>query len=250
MKLPTFIIAGAPRCGTTYLYNVLDQHPNIYLAKPRSPEPKFFLVDDEYRKGLEYYSLKYFAAAGDVQAVGEKSTNYLESPVAASRIREAVPAVRIVFAIRDPLERAYSNYLWSRKNGLETLSFEEAIEKEGMREAQYPFPQRYSRPFSYVSRGMYADLLNPYFDLFTLEQLKIVFLEEIEARPKATLDDLCRYLGVRPLPDDTDLPSRVNSARDGNEQMTKRTREKLREIYREPNQRLAELLGRDLSYWR
>jgi hypothetical protein len=54
MKLPTFIIAGAPRGGTTYLYNVLDQHPDIYMAKPGAPEPKFFLVDDEHRKGLEY----------------------------------------------------------------------------------------------------------------------------------------------------------------------------------------------------
>ena len=228
---------------------MLDQHPDIYMAKPGAPEPKFFLVDDEYRKGLEYYSQKYFAKAGGRQAVGEKSTNYLESSVAASRIREAVPAVKLVFAIRNPLERAYSNYLWSRKNGLETLSFEEAVEKEETREAQYALAHRYSRPFSYVSRGMYAELLKPYFDLFTLEQLKVVFLEEIEARTKATLDDLCRYLGVRPLPDDTVLPSRVNSARDGNEQMTERTREKLRDIYREPNRRLAELLSRDLSLW-
>jgi len=249
MKLPTFIIAGAPRGGTTYLYNVLDQHPNIYMAKPRSPEPKFFLVDDEYRKGLEYYSRKYFAAAGDARAVGEKSTNYLESSVAAARIREALPAVKLVFAIRDPVERAYSNYLWSRKNGLETLSFEEAVEKEETRAAQYPLAHRYSRPFSYVSRGMYAELLKPYFELFALEQLKVVFLEEIEARPKTALDDLCRYLGVRPLPDDAGLLDRVNSARDGNEQMNERTREKLRDIYREPNRRLAELLGRDLSHW-
>ncbi len=100
------------------------------MAKPGAPEPKFFLVDDEYRKGLEYYSRKYFAKAGGRQAVGEKSTNYLESSVAASRIREAVPAIKLVFAIRNPLERAYSNYLWSRKNGLETLSFEEAVERE------------------------------------------------------------------------------------------------------------------------
>jgi hypothetical protein len=249
MNLPTFIIGGAPRAGTTYLYSVLDRHPDVYMAKPRSPEPKFFLVDDEYRQGLEYYSRKYFLAAAGRRAIGEKSTNYLESPTAASRIHQTLPGVKLVFALRNPVDRAFSNYLWSKKNGLETLSFQKAIETESTRETDYSPSHRYSRPFSYVSRGLYADLLAPYLELFPREQLEIVFLEEIEANPRATMDRLCRSLGVGPLPEDVDLASRINSAREDDVQVSAAMREKLNAIFREPNRRLARLLGRDLSHW-
>jgi Sulfotransferase family len=70
--LPTFIIAGSARSGTTYLYNLLDHHPEIYLAKPRAPEPKFFLVDEEYVKGLSYYSERFFAPGAGIAVRGEK----------------------------------------------------------------------------------------------------------------------------------------------------------------------------------
>src|SRR5262245_38886620 len=79
MVQPTFIIAGAPRSGTTYLYDLLDSHPGVFMAKPKTPEPKFFLVDEEFRKGLEYYCEHYFAAGAGFAAIGEKSTNYLEN---------------------------------------------------------------------------------------------------------------------------------------------------------------------------
>src|ERR1700685_1756797 len=220
MRLRTFIIAGAPRGGTTYLYDVLQEHPQVYMAKPRVPEPKFFLVDDEYRQARKYSSRKYFAAVGEARAVGEKSANYLESAAAASRIRESLPDVKLVFALRAPVARGCCYYLWSRKTALETLSCEQAIEQEATRAAHYPPQQRFSRPFSYISRGMYAELLRPYFALFPREQLRVMCLEEIEQRPKPTLDELCRFLGVDPLPSGARLSQRINSAREGNEQLT------------------------------
>jgi hypothetical protein len=249
MKLPTFLIAGAPRAGTTFLYHVLDQHPDVYLAKPRAPEPKFFLIDDEYQKELDYYSQKYFAAARDQKAIGEKSTNYLESPAVPQRIARDLPGIKLVFILRNPIERAFSNYLWSKKNGFESLSFEEAIEFEAAREAQYPPVQRYSRPFSYLSRGFYDSLLQPYFDLFRPEQLKFLIAEELEASPRPILDDLCQFLGLEPLPESIDMPSRVNSARDGAERLNGPLRDRLFRLYEEPNRRLSHCLGRDLAEW-
>ena len=77
MRLPTFIIGGAPRSGTTWLARLCDLHPEIYMAKPISPEPKCFLVDEIYERGLDYYEHSWFEATGDPRAVGEKSTNYL-----------------------------------------------------------------------------------------------------------------------------------------------------------------------------
>ena len=86
MRLPDFIIAGAPRSGTTWLYSLLERHPDVYVAKPVTPEPKFFLVDSLYERGLEFYSKTWFAPAPSGAMAGEKSTNYLESAPAAERI--------------------------------------------------------------------------------------------------------------------------------------------------------------------
>jgi hypothetical protein len=248
MNLPNFLIAGAPRAGTTFLYKMLDQHPDVYLAKPLNPEPKFFLIDDEFQKGLGYYSEKYFSAADARAAVGEKSTNYLEAPCVPGRIRQLLPGVKLLFTLRNPIERAYSNYLWSKQNRLESLSFDEAVEKEAVREAQYSPSHRYSRPFSYVSRGMYAAHLRPYLAAFPTEQIKVIFLEDLEDRPQAEIDAICRYLGVQ-RHSSSDLHRRVNSAREGDEQIEGSTRARLQEIYREPNRELADLLKRDLSHW-
>jgi hypothetical protein len=249
MKLPNFLIAGAPRAGTTFLYEILDAHPDVYLAKPRSPEPKFFLIDDEFQKGLGYYSERFFAGVEGQTGVGEKSTNYLENQHVAGRIRSLLPGVKLLFIFRNPIERAFSNYLWSKKNGLETLSFAVAVETEQVREAEYPNAYRYSRPFSYVSRGMYAAHLRHYLDAFPSEQIKVVLLEDLEEKPQVELDSICRFLGVRTLHSPGDLHRRVNSARVGDEQIGEATRARLQDVFRAPNRELADLLKRDLSHW-
>src|SRR6266550_685043 len=104
---PTFIIAGAPRSGTTWLYELLDRHPDVHMAKPLKPEPKFFLRDDEYAKGLEYYSTKWFEGVEPSKIAGEKSTDYLESSAAAARIAKNLSDVKLIFLLREPVSRAY-----------------------------------------------------------------------------------------------------------------------------------------------
>ena len=104
---PTFLIAGAPRSGTTWLYHLLDRHPDVYMAKPARPEPKFFLVDELYARGLRHYVDTWFAGAETYVAAGEKSTNYLESATAAERIGRDLPGVQLVFILRDPTDRAH-----------------------------------------------------------------------------------------------------------------------------------------------
>jgi hypothetical protein len=78
-KLPDFIIGDAPRSGITWLYRVLDLRPQIYLAKPLQPEPKFFLVDDLYLRGIQYYQETWFVEAPPGKLAGEKFTNYCAS---------------------------------------------------------------------------------------------------------------------------------------------------------------------------
>jgi hypothetical protein len=137
-KLPDFIIGGAPRSGTTWLYRVLDLHPQIYLAKPLQPEPKFFLVADLYRRGIQYYQETWFAEAPPEKMAGEKSTNYLESATTAMRIQEHLPWVKLIFILREPVERAFSNYLWSKTNKMENEDFETALALEQERERSLP----------------------------------------------------------------------------------------------------------------
>jgi hypothetical protein len=246
MPLPSFLLAGAPRAGTTLLYQVCAEHPAIFMARPLAPEPKFFLVDEVYEKGLDWYVETYFADVGDALAWGEKSTNYLESPVAAARIGADLPEVRLVFVLRDPVERAFSNYLWSRKNGLETDSFADALAAEPEREAAYQGKWRYARPYSYRSRGRYVELLQPYLERFPREQIHVLFLEELRADPARMLGELFAFLGVPPLPTTPELPSGVNTARAGGENMSQVVRAALEAYYREPNQELAAALGREL----
>ena len=167
----------------------------------------------------------------------------------AERIRASLPDVKLLFVLRDPIERAFSNYLWSKKNRLETLPFDEAVATEATREAHYPTEYRYSRPFSYVSRGMYAVHLRPYYAAFPREQIRVVLLEDLEAHPEAGIDAICQFLGVSPLRTSGERHRRVNTAREGSQQLDPRTRDKLKEVYRQPNRQLTELLQRDLSPW-
>jgi hypothetical protein len=116
------------------------------MAKPVTPEPKFFLVDELYARGIEYYYSTWFADLGSARVAGEKSTNYMESSVVAQRILEHLPQAKLIFILREPVSRAFNNYLWSKGNGLETLDFSAAVAREEEREAVLEPRHRYSRP--------------------------------------------------------------------------------------------------------
>jgi hypothetical protein len=249
MRLPDFIIGGAPRAGTTWLYELLDRHPDVYMARPLKPEPKFFLVDHVYAKGLKFYADTWFAAAGHSRLAGEKSTDYLESAAAAERIARDLPRVKLVFILREPAERAYSNYLWSRMNGLETEDFETALRLEAAREQELPERLRFARPFSYFSRGLYADLLAPYLQRFTREQMLILRFEDIRVRPGDPAGRLHRFLGVSPRSEDVDGLGVVNPSEKDGMALDEALRRDLLARYAEPNRRLAAVLGPEFELW-
>src|SRR6185436_5476904 len=145
MRLPDFLVGGAPRSGTTWLYRALAKHPDVYMATPAKPEPKFFLVDELYARGLEHYSRTWFEQAPPGKIAGEKSTDYLESAPAAARIARDLPNARLVFILREPVDRAHSNFLWTRMNGLEQEDFETALRLEDEREKALTGRLRFTR---------------------------------------------------------------------------------------------------------
>jgi hypothetical protein len=249
VRLPDFIIGGAPRAGTTWLYELLDRHPDVHMAKPLKPEPKFFLRDDEYAKGLEYYSTRWFAGASSSKIVGEKSTDYLESAAAAERMARDVPHVKLLFLLREPVSRAYSNYLWSKMNGLETEDFGAALRLEERRERELPEHLKFTRPFSYFSRGVYADLLEPYFNRFVEHQLFIARYEDVVDRPRALAEAVQTFIGVSPRPSDVDGLGIINPSRRDSSGLADDVRRELERRYEEPNRRLAMLLGSSFPMW-
>lgn len=249
MRLPDFIIGGAPRCGTTWLYHLLARHPGVHMAAPPRPEPKFFLVDDLYARGLEHYSRTWFAAAPPGRRCGEKSTNYLESAAAAQRIQRDLPSVRMVFILREPVARAWSNYLWSRMNGAESETFERALELEGERERNVCAAHRFSRPHAYFSRGLYAELLQPWLALFRREQVYCLRFEDLEDAPENLAAALHRFLDLPVRRQDAQGLGAINASEADAAGLSPDIRARLSARYDEPNRRLYALLGPGFGSW-
>lgn len=218
------------------------------MARPIKPEPKFFLIDDLYAKGLAHYSRTWFSQVPAGRLAGEKSTDYLESGVAAARLHHDIPDVKLVFILREPVDRAYSNYLWTRMNGLETESFAHALEVEGARERALPERWKFARPYSYFSRGLYAQLLDAYVTRFALDQMLILKFEDLVETPGAVATALHSFLGITPRPDDAQGLGVINAA-DKPEAIDPAVREALAARYVEPNRRLAALLGSRFRVW-
>lgn len=248
--LPHFIIAGAPRSATTWLWTLADRHPEVAIAQPAIPEPKFFLVDSLYERGLDYYSSRWFEPLPSRRVRGEKSANYLENPLVAARIHRDLPDVKLVFLLRNPVDRAYSNFLWSTQNGMENeASFMRALQLEAERERRYPTEWNFSRPYSYFSRGLYAEHLRRFFELFPRERILVLKTEDAIVDARGAAARFHTFIGVEEKPDIADDLGAVNAVVNREAQMTQDARALLEERYRGPNADLQRLLGGSFSLW-
>lgn len=172
-----FFIAGGQRCGTSWLYTQLDKHPDICMAKPAWPEPKYFLKPPP--KSESEYRRLYFSHYSGEKCAGEKTTSYCDSEKAPEYIYSLFPDAKIVFVLRNPIERALSNYFFSIKNGLENRSPREVfIEK-----TPPPLASKTSTdPFNYVGRSNYALYLKRYLDIFGDKQVCSIVFEAMVIR--------------------------------------------------------------------
>ncbi|WP_219471233.1 sulfotransferase family protein [Nonomuraea rhizosphaerae] len=205
MSLPDFLIAGVPKAGTTALHSALQQHPDLYLSAIK--EPKFFLTDgpppaeggpgdaatyqEHVWRRSDYEAL--FAGAPPGALTGESTPFYLYDLDAQRRIHAAVPRVKLVVTLRDPVERAHSNWthLWSA--GLEPIGdLVRACEAEPGRIAE-----GWAHFWHYVALGRYGEQLAHLFELFPREQVLVFRYRDLVDRPAETLDRICAFLGVR-----------------------------------------------------
>src|SRR5437762_6880111 len=121
--LPNFLILGAAKSGTTSLYHVLKQHPQVFVTEKK--ELHFFVKEHWYRRGMRCYARHFAPARAEHRAVGEATPVYLCHPAAPHRIREHLPEARLIAIVRDPVQRAHSHYWQERRRLNEHRSFDE-----------------------------------------------------------------------------------------------------------------------------
>ncbi len=250
MQPDHFFIAGAQRSSTTYLYHLCAEHPQIEMAQPVKPEPKFFITDALYQQGIEYYERQYFQRKDGIILRGEKSTSYIEVEKAAQRISTHFPNARIIFILRDPIERAISNYWFSVKNGLEKLPIEQAFMMEESRREQFDPSVVSVSPFAYLRRGRYIDYLEMYTKYFSRDQIFIAIQEKI-THSKELLRELYTFLGVESgyVPDSIYKIINANDEKPS-QPISDELRQYLLSYFAEPTAALEHWLGFPLEQWK
>ena len=200
MSLPDFLVIGAYKSGSTALHEALQAHPQVFVPAQKGPsffafdgveEPDRPLPPGTVRRWEDYQALFDPAPAGSVR--GEVSPEYLANPRAAGRIRERVPGARLVAILRNPVERAFSDYLMYVRDGLEPeTDFGRALDAQDER-------RRAAAPTGYyVETGFYGRQLRPYFEAFPRERIQVHLFEDFAADPAAVLSGLFDFLGVDP----------------------------------------------------
>jgi hypothetical protein len=206
LTLPSFLVIGAGRCGTTSLHDYLGQHPQVFMS--RIKEPRYFIFMDRpvvvpdpssdwirrhaVNRRADYEAL--FADAGDARAMGEVSPAYLTTPEVPARIRSLIPAARLVAILRQPAERAHSSWLGRRRDGAEsTPTFEQWLADD---------PKRVREGWlsaGLLEKSRYATHLKRFREHFPRQQTRVFLYDDLVADSLALMRDLYAFLDVDPL---------------------------------------------------
>jgi hypothetical protein len=189
---PNFFIVGAPRAGTTSLYEYLKNCENVFMSPIKetyffSPNVNMKLILSKPVKNQKDYQ-KLFHNVKTEKAIGEATPSYLWDPDSAKLIHEKIPNARIIIILRNPINRAFSHYLWLVSLGKENLSFSEAIKKS--LSAKPDFSGRI------IDGGMYSNQIQRYLDEFDQKQIKIIIFEEFLKNPKLIVEDILKFLDI------------------------------------------------------
>jgi hypothetical protein len=251
--LPDYLVIGAQKAGTTSLFSSINQHPQV--LPPLHKEIHYF--DLRFEKGVSWYRSHFpeiarLKAAGAI--TGESSPYYLFHPHCAGRIHDLAPHAKIIILLRNPVDRAISHYFHERKHDAEPLSMDDAFRSEDgriggelkrmLREPLYRSGSH--QHYSYLSRGIYADQLKPYLDLFPANQVLILKAEDLFARPVEIVREVYRFLGLSDAFVPRDLKARNTGVYPRN--VDKGIYEYLADYFRSHNDRLYRLLGRNFGW--
>lgn len=204
VKKVNFFCVGAQKSGTTLLHDILKQHSDIYL--PEEKEANFFDVNEYYCKGTDYYLKTYYNNYAGEKIIGNINPNLQVELRSIDRVVESFGNdIKVVVLLRNPVSRAYSHYLMSRKRGYENLEFLDALELERERISNPKLHKDYAslelghfekNHFGYVTRSLYAPLLAYLFDKLGRERVKVYIFEEFIRNKDTTIKDILRFLEV------------------------------------------------------
>lgn len=275
LVLPDFLIVGAMKAGTTTLSYALGNHPEIFRHRG---EVHFFDRDANWRRGKAYYA-SFFREWNGERTVGEKTASYSYSlhvrPPVPERIRRILPGVKLIWCLRNPVDRAYSQYQAQVSEGYTLRSFESVVGREIERGP--------TRAWHLLDRGIYVKHVRRFLEYFSLDRMHFVVLDELLRQPAGVLAGVLDFLDVdrelgasMPLHwrNATALPRslllqrvvrillepirpgllkkvmRANLLRStGYPPMSPALRARLEDFYRPHNAELAGLTGLDLSAW-
>ncbi|MEO8246842.1 MAG: sulfotransferase [Chloroflexota bacterium] len=207
-RIPEFFIVGAPRCGTTYMFDYLGRHPGVYV--PPNKEPNHFCTDLDSGSFLDSVSFMrdrdeyrmLFAEADERQLAGEASTWYLYSRDASANIHAARADARILIMLRDPVEMMYSLHGRRRFGGTEELPFAEALAAEEDRRHGRRLPRRPRNVKGLLYRDVarYAEQVERYLDRFGPDQVHITIFDDFRSDPRAAYASVLGFLGLPAIP--------------------------------------------------
>jgi Sulfotransferase domain len=203
MKPLDFLIIGAQKCATTALFEHLRQHPDI--AMPLEKEVPFFTGEDCSTGSWDAFTRKHFGSQQDHKLWGKASPQYMCDPQVPARIHALMPGVKLVAILRDPIERTWSHFQMGQRRETEQRNFAEVVQSllaEDARESarNLPVPDHadgyQSEADFYVAWSEYGRSLQAFNDRFNPGQLLVLYTEELEADPEATLDRLLEFIGL------------------------------------------------------
>jgi hypothetical protein len=197
-RLPNFLLIGAQKAGTTSLFEYLGSHPQVFM--PRYKEPNFFVTEYNWSRGLEWYQ-QWFQAAGPASAIGEASTSYTMYPLhggVPERIASTLSQPKLIYLVRDPINRMVSQYLHFVAKGTTRAPLERALLADP----------------TYLNNSQYGLQLQRYLDHFPHEQILVVVSEQLRARREQTLAQVFTFLGVPPLSAPSAIASEHNLTAD------------------------------------
>ena len=239
-----FILAGAQKSGTTALHYFFEKHPRITMGDQQ--EIHFFDDDDLFSATVDYDLLhRHFRPVARSTIAGECSPSYLYWRPAAERIWKYNAQIKLLFLLRNPIDRAFAHWNMQRFKGREPLDFFDAVKEEKSRIAGAP--PREARRFAYVDRGFYVPQLERFFRFFSREQMMIIKFEKFREEQRETLDSIFSFLGVKPLPS---FRRKDRNVVPYQRAMNWEERVFLYNVFADDIAKLEQLLGWDCSDWK
>lgn len=226
--LPNVVVIGAMKCGTTALHHYLDAHPDVSMASQK--ETNFFA--QEWHRGLDWYATLFGA---DAPVRGETSPGYTspDHPQVPARMCSVLPDVRLIYLVRNPIDRAVSQYQHHRRGGAERRSLEEAL---------------LDARSQYVDRGRYYQRVRPFLDRFHHHQLFIVVQERLRHDRRSQLRRILEYAGADPHWWSAGMRMEWNVGQPASE-VPRSTRAAFEERVTNDTNRLRDLMGDELPEW-